>query len=153
MSADAMRAVMETSPARGAGLLALLAIAHASKDRHSYPRAQISLPALARLCRCNTRAITYTVKGLLKRGVLFIHRADVGQEAAIYEIPVIVKITGLQKPKGQGLQDSATVVREDPQDTASRADRTDNGTVLPLGELPTNVVRYSVSRENDRTGT
>ena len=139
MSAEAMQLVIHHTSARGAGYTALLMIADASKDRgNKWPRASISIPALAVKCRCNERSMVYTLRKLIAAGKLSVIEEPRGQTPAVYEIPV----RGLQKTKGLGLQEVAPLIREEPRSARlAGADCTKaEGVTSVLPSEPSNVV-------------
>ncbi len=147
MSAEAVRAVIDQSSAKGPALLVLIMIADQSRDRGSgYYRSEVGYDTIARKARMSVRRAKELVAELIEGNKLKRLEIGGGSTANLYEIPV-------RRLYGVGVRELAPVVREDPLERTPRADRTDNGTVPPLGELPSNVVRYSVSRKNDRTGT
>jgi len=118
MSAEAVRLVIEQSTARGAGLLALVMLAHESKDRTAYPQASIIMERWARRCRCARRSMIDTVQKLIQSGKLFVVEPAKGQLPPVYEIPV----RGVQVSTHLDVQVSAPLNREDPKgDSLARA--------------------------------
>ena len=114
VSAEAIRAVIQRSPARGTGRLILLLIAHASPDRGNYPKAAIGFGTLAKQTRLSIRRIKAAVAELVETGKLFVINQGGGENANTYEIPVL-------KADGVAVLDSTPVIREEPLERPSRA--------------------------------
>lgn len=126
MSAEAIRSVIERSTASGPHLLALIMIAHESKDRGSYPRSYIGFGALSKRMRLSLRRTKAIVAELIEWGQLLLIDEGGGLETNYYEIPVL-------KAVGVGVLETAPVVRETPLEHTSRAPSTN-----------TNVVRFDL---------
>jgi hypothetical protein len=129
VSAEAVRAVLQRSPARGPHLLALIVIADASADRGNYPRSQIGMDAIACRSRTSPRRCKAIIAELLQRGQLQLIHQGGGNAANTYEIPVL-------KADRVPVLKSAPVIREEPLERESRAEN-----VIPLP------VTYSKKRQ------
>lgn len=119
MSAEAIQLVIQLSGARGASLIALLMLADESKDRGGYPQAAISMPRWAEKCRCCERALRDTVQKLIDSRQLKVSLPPSGHHETIYQIP----LTGRKVSNPLGRKVSATLIREEPLEQASRADQ------------------------------
>ncbi len=133
MSAEAWRAVFDRSTARGAELLALLALADASPDRSGYPKASLPFSQWCKMCRCSERQLKRTVADLLAHGRLFLVSKGGGRTSNLYEIPVQIYMRGVAKPYPLGVSKTPPLNRERPLEHDSRADLHSTGTPLRKG--------------------
>lgn len=144
MSAEAINAVIEHSPARGTALKLLLLIAHASRDRASYPRSEIGAGLLAKQAKLCVRRVRAILAEMQTKGHLSLIRQGGGDEPNMYEIPVL-------KPYGVGVLKLAPVIREEPIDATSRADLHSTAHSATPVDPPSNVIQYPKPKHEQPT--